>query len=276
MPHDSEQHAQHDQLLVVSLAAGDLTGADRDLAASLIVECAECHALHDDLVSIARATAALPAAVRPRDFQLSPEQAARLRPAGWRRFAAAFASPQLAITRQLGVGLTTLGLAGLLVSVLPNVSLPQAGSAGASPPGAQEFLSSSGSDNAVGAPSAAAAAAPEASSAAASAAPAFGGAVTVDRAASPSSDTTVLGPARSYPSRSSADGGVGSEGYQAAQGTDTQGEASPAAAAQRDLAERLANEDQGASVVLVASAILLAAGIALLIARRIARRVTSG
>ena len=27
MPHVSEQHAQHDPLVVVSLAAGDLTGA---------------------------------------------------------------------------------------------------------------------------------------------------------------------------------------------------------------------------------------------------------
>ena len=85
MPHASEQHAQHDPLLVVSLAAGDLTGTDRDRAAALIAACADCALLHDDLLAIARATAALPTAVRPRDFQLTPEQAARLRP---RRLAA--------------------------------------------------------------------------------------------------------------------------------------------------------------------------------------------
>ncbi len=131
MPHDFEQHAQHDPLLVVSLAAGDLTGAERDLATSLVADCGECATLHDDLLAIARATAALPTAVRPRDFQLTPDQAARLRPLGWRRFAAAFASPRLAMTRQLGVGLTTLGLAGLLVSALPTVNLGMGGAASA-------------------------------------------------------------------------------------------------------------------------------------------------
>ena len=50
--------------------------------------------LHDDLLAIARATASPPARRSgPRDFQLSPEQAARLRPRGWRRFVAAFAAP---------------------------------------------------------------------------------------------------------------------------------------------------------------------------------------
>src|ERR1700704_697802 len=104
MPHDSEQHAQHDPLLVVSLPARGPTG---------------------------RATAALPTAVRPSDFQLTPEQAARLRPMGWRRLVAAFASPRLAMTRQLGIGLTTLGLAGLLVSVLPGGNLPMGSAASA-------------------------------------------------------------------------------------------------------------------------------------------------
>ncbi len=133
MPHPSEQHAQHDHLLVVSLAAGDLTGNDRDRAAAQIAACAECALLHDDLLAIARATAVLPAAVRPRDFQLTPEQAARLRPGGWRRFIAAFASPRLAVTRQLGVGLTTLGIAGLLVSTIGSMSLGLGGLAAGAP-----------------------------------------------------------------------------------------------------------------------------------------------
>src|SRR5688500_1282429 len=142
MPNPSEQHGQHDPLLVVSLAAGDLTAADRDRAASQIASCADCALLHDDLLAIARATAVLPAAVRPRDFQLSPEQAARLRPGGWRRFVAAFATPSLAMTRQLGVGLTTLGLAGLLVSAIGSVDLGMGGGAAApAPAGQQDLLS---------------------------------------------------------------------------------------------------------------------------------------
>ena len=140
MPRESELHVQHDPLLVVALAAGDLAGTDRDRAAALVADCSECSSLHDDLLAVARATAALPAASRPRDFRLTPADAARLRPLGWRRFVAAFAGPRLAFTRQLGVGLTTLGLAGLLLTVLPGFSLSM-GSAGAAPSSAtmQEY-----------------------------------------------------------------------------------------------------------------------------------------
>jgi hypothetical protein len=267
MPPTSEQHDQHDPLLVVSLAAGDLTGADRDRAASLIVDCADCRALHDDLLSIAQATAALPPATRPRDFQLSPEQAARLRPAGWRRFIEAFATPRLAMTRQLGVGLTTIGLAGLLISVLPGIPLGM-GSAAAPQAAPHEFLSADDSTRGGASEAAASGAAP-------SAAPAFGGAITVGGAPSASHDAALLGPTRTSASPTSANDGLGTEGNQAAQGgPDVQGETSPAA--QRDLLERTAVDGQGVSLVLVASAILLAAGIALLLARRIAGRMTGG
>jgi hypothetical protein len=125
MPHDSDvqptSHARHDLLLVAALAAGDLSGTDRDHATALIETCSECLGLHDDLIVIARATAAAPPPIttRPRDFRLTPEQAARLRPAGWRRVLGAFAGPRLAFTRPLGIGLTTIGLAGLLITNIP-------------------------------------------------------------------------------------------------------------------------------------------------------------
>lgn len=114
-------HARHDPLVVAALAAGDLAGTDRDHATALIQTCAECATLHDDLIAITRATASAPPpiATRPRDFRLSPEQAARLRPAGWRRVVGAFASPRLAFSKPLGIGLTTIGLAGLLIGNIP-------------------------------------------------------------------------------------------------------------------------------------------------------------
>jgi hypothetical protein len=123
MPHVSEPHAQHDPLLVASLAAGDLAGADRDHATAQIAACADCAELHADLILIARATAALPPAVAPRDFTLTPEQAAALRPGGWRRLVAAISGSRPLMSRQLGIGLATLGLAGLLVSTLPSIQL---------------------------------------------------------------------------------------------------------------------------------------------------------
>jgi hypothetical protein len=123
MPLVSEPHVQHDLLLVASLAAGDLAGADRDHAAAQIASCADCAILHADLIAIARATAALPPAAAPRDFTLSPEQAAALRPTGWRRLVAAMSGSRPLMSRQLGIGLATIGLAGLLVSALPTVQL---------------------------------------------------------------------------------------------------------------------------------------------------------
>ena len=129
----STSHDRHDVLLVAALAAGDLAGTDRDHATDLIETCAECATLHDDLVAIARATSTVPPPItsRPRDFRLTPEQAARLRPSGWRRFAGVLAGPRLAFTRPLGIGLATIGLAGLL---LMNVSLGASlGSSAAAP-----------------------------------------------------------------------------------------------------------------------------------------------
>src|SRR5712671_439525 len=123
MPHVSEPHAQHDPLLVASLAAGDLAGADRDHATALIADCAACADVHADLILIARATAALPPAVAPRDFTITPQQAAALRPVGWRRLVAAIGRSRPLMSRQLGLGLATIGLAGLLVSALPSMQL---------------------------------------------------------------------------------------------------------------------------------------------------------
>jgi hypothetical protein len=140
MPHVSELHAQHDPLLVASLAAGDLAGADRDHASAQISACAECATLHADLIAIARATAALPPAVAPRDFRLSPERAAALRPVGWRRLVAAIGGSRPLLSRQLGIGLATIGIAGLLVSTLPGVQL--GGSAAMALPSTREGATS--------------------------------------------------------------------------------------------------------------------------------------
>ena len=136
MPHSREvratSHADHDPMLMVALAAGDLAATDRDRAADLTRSCADCSALRDDLVAIARATAVAPPPIveRPRDFRLTPSDAARLRPGGWRAALAAFSRPATGLTRNLGVGLATLGLAGLLIG---NVQIQLGGSAASLP-----------------------------------------------------------------------------------------------------------------------------------------------
>ena len=118
----SPQHATHDRVLISALATreADLTGDERSTARTLIEDCAECRDLLADILSLAAAvpTAAVPP--RPRDFRLTPADAARLRPAGWRRLIGFFGSARDGFTRPLAVGLTTMGLVGLIVASLPS------------------------------------------------------------------------------------------------------------------------------------------------------------
>lgn len=254
MPSAPEQHARHDRLLVAALAAGDLAGADRDRAAVLVRDCRDCRTLHDDLISIARATAALPAAVRPRDFQLTDEQAARLGAPGWRRLVGAFAGPRLAVTRQLGVGLTTLGIAGLLLSAVP--SLPfAAGGAASAPSAAQQELYSTGA-SADGAPAVSAPAASPAPSAAAPAPTGPAASGSSERAGASPSDPIAAQGAQETPDRDMSGGGAGID-------------------------ERLQARDafaaaDGFSLLAAGSAVALIAGLALLVVRAFARRIAAG
>ena len=114
------QHADHDVFLVAQLAADDLRPSERPVALELVANCHACATLLADLRAIASATTALPpvpaAAARPRDFRLTEEDAARLRRGSWRRWFGVARSPRLSFTQPLGVGLTTLGLVGMLIS----------------------------------------------------------------------------------------------------------------------------------------------------------------
>ena len=114
----SRSHAQHDAYLVAQFAAGDVTATERAVVERLVASCDRCRALRDDLLAIVSAAADLPAPPRTRDFRLSPDDAARLR-SGWRRWLGRLATPRFAFTQPLGAALATLGLAGLLIGVLP-------------------------------------------------------------------------------------------------------------------------------------------------------------
>jgi hypothetical protein len=134
-PPIAPDHASHDRLLVAALAdrgADALTPRERASAEALVAACRDCAALHADLVMLTAAipTAAIP--VRPRDFTLSPADVERLRPRGVRRLIGLIGSSNDAFTRPLALGLTTLGIVGLLVASLPG-ALSGFGSAGAAP-----------------------------------------------------------------------------------------------------------------------------------------------
>ena len=182
-PPIAPDHASHDRLLVAALAdrgADALTLRDRAKAEAQVAACRDCAALHADLVMLTAAipTAAIPA--RPRDFTLSPADVERLRPRGLRRLIGLIGSSNDAFTRPLALGLTTLGIVGLLVASLPG-ALSGFGSAGAAPVlstvGSAVGESTSGAQAAASAaPSAAAAPAAAGSGGGIAAAPAPSGA----------------------------------------------------------------------------------------------------
>ncbi len=163
---DLRNHATHDLDLIAAHAAGDVTGRELEAAGALVAGCAECARLHGDLLSISAALGELPAPARPRDFRLTTEQAAALRPGGWRAWLATLAGPRFSFAAPLGTALTTLGLVGLLVAG-PGFSLPTSGSTALAPDEAPaaapnvagpELLAGAGSGVASAAPSAAASA----------------------------------------------------------------------------------------------------------------------
>jgi hypothetical protein len=210
-PDAASRHAAHDVLLIAALADRDpdaLRSFDREHAERWVATCADCAALHADLVALAAAAPSAAVPSRPRDFRLTPEQAAHLRPNAWRRFIGAIGSSRDAFTRPLAIGLTTMGIAGLLVATVPMLSAGGAssaqpgyvpigskvdqtsGAAGAAPltDGSRESATDSGNTIAAAAPSAAAsiAAAPVA---AASAAPAAAASAAPDNLGAPGPGT---------------------------------------------------------------------------------------
>jgi hypothetical protein len=69
----------------------------------------------------------MPTPARPNDYTLTARDAQRLRSGGWRRFVAILGTSRDALSRPLAVGLTTLGLAGLLVANIPSFSFASGG-----------------------------------------------------------------------------------------------------------------------------------------------------
>jgi hypothetical protein len=124
-------HAAHDRLLIASLVDRSISNSERALAEAQLASCRDCALLFDDLVTLSAATRALPVPTRSRDFALTRLDAERLQVRGWRRLLAAIGSSRDAFSRPLAFGLTTLGLAGLLVATVPSALTGQGSSTAA-------------------------------------------------------------------------------------------------------------------------------------------------
>lgn len=133
VPHTPAVQAEDHAALIVAFDAGDLASAEILVAESLAASCRGCAALVHDLAAIRGAMTALPVPPRRRDYRLTVEDAARLRPSGWRRLLDWLAAPGSTV-RPLATGLATLGVVGLLLtSGLPG-TLSGFGGAGAASP----------------------------------------------------------------------------------------------------------------------------------------------
>lgn len=129
-------HLAHDPVLIAAHLDGTVDARDHERVNDWLDRCASCASLRADLATIAIATRELPTPPRPRDFALSEADAERVRGRRWRRALATFASPGDRFSRPLAVGLTTLGLAGLVLANIPSVAMFGSGGAAMAAPGA--------------------------------------------------------------------------------------------------------------------------------------------
>ena len=120
----SADHARHDRWLVVRAAShdADLTPAESASARALLDGCHDCASLAADITTIAHATAVSLAPARPRDFRLTPTQAAAARGGVLDRVGRWLASPRATMLRPLAGASLAIGI--VLVAVGPSIRGP--------------------------------------------------------------------------------------------------------------------------------------------------------
>ena len=130
-------HAAHDTHVIAAAVDRTADERTRHTAELQMAECHDCASLFADLRAISSGLGELPRSIPvTRDFRITPERAAKLRPRGWRRFLDGFSrTPSL---RPFASALTTLGVAGLVLTIaLPSLGL-FGGLAGGAAPAALE------------------------------------------------------------------------------------------------------------------------------------------
>ena len=75
-PRTTAAHATHDPILVAALTDRSPTATERAAAEALVAGCSLCAQLHADLVALGAAARAMPTPARPRDYVLTPADAA--------------------------------------------------------------------------------------------------------------------------------------------------------------------------------------------------------
>ena len=105
------EHDRHERLLVVRLATNDELDPSEDARArALVASCPDCAALSRDIQTISRATAVSVTPSRPRDFRLTPHEAAAAHGSPVRRWLARLSSPGMGTLRPLAGAAVAVGL----------------------------------------------------------------------------------------------------------------------------------------------------------------------
>lgn len=115
----SSAHADHDAALIARAAFDDLYEGEADRANALLAECDHCRQVASDLRSLSAAAATdLPALSRPRDFRLSPEQAAGARGSLLRRLVTSLSAPRYGVLRPVAGAALSIGIAFVALGTL--------------------------------------------------------------------------------------------------------------------------------------------------------------
>ncbi len=110
-PGTQRAHESHDRLLVARFAVGDVLAPDEVATVRAVMAgCAECRELVSQMQVVQQATAESQAPARPRDFFITTEQAATLRPNAWLRFLGRFSAPRMTVLRPLAGATLAIGV----------------------------------------------------------------------------------------------------------------------------------------------------------------------
>ena len=195
----------------------------------------------------------------------------RLRPNGWRRLVAIFGSPRDVFSRPLAFGLTTLGLAGLLVATVPGVLFGPGGATATFSSVGESVGGADANPETVGAPRAAAA-----PSAAPSAGQSFGPALLAP-AAGPSAAPAPVAPSGASPSGGTYDSlVVGPDASSGAAAVAPESSSEQREAYGATAAKSTAEVSVERSEVMVVASLLLIVGLGLFALRWTSRRLGDG
>jgi len=117
---ETADHGRHDLDLLAAAADRGATPELKAAAAAQAGRCDTCADLFADLRSVATGLTTLPRSISvPRDMRLTPADAARLsRGRGWRGFLGRFAPGATPVLVPFASALTTLGVAGILLTTV--------------------------------------------------------------------------------------------------------------------------------------------------------------